>query len=116
MVTPEQLLELISSGERNDVEFKERLEGESVKKTIVAFANDWSRTGGGTLILGVAKNGRVVGIRETQDQALQLIANFSKDGSIDPKPSVDPHPVLYNGKLVLVVRVPAGRRPPYRYE
>ena len=51
---------------------------EDIKKEVIAFAN----SGGGTLYVGVADDGSIVGL-EDPDRAIQQIANMIRD-SIKP--------------------------------
>lgn len=71
-----QLVDLIERGESKTLEFKEKLNRERPKEfleTIVAFANSQ----GGTILLGVDNNCRIVGFKEdVEETILNWIAEF----------------------------------------
>ena len=50
---------------------------ESIRKDIIAFAN----TSGGTIYIGVADDGTVVGV-SSPDMMIQRIANMARDPSV----------------------------------
>ena len=103
------LLQLIERGESVSLEFKQTLdtskEGEYLE-TLVAFAN----TKGGTMIVGVDDNCRVVGWSGDVEQKLTNRVNELCDPpvvfEIRENTSLD-------GKPVAVIRVPEGKDRPY---
>lgn len=98
---------IATQGENMTLEFKSRLdEGEGIEKnrllqSVVAFAN----TQGGTILLGVAKDGQVVGLQpnDTKDTVVRKI-----DGNVSPVPYFEVIPQEQEGKPILVIRVREG--------
>lgn len=82
---------------------------EDIKKEVIAFAN----SGGGTLYVGVADDGSIVGL-EDPDRAIQQIANMVRD-SIKPDITMFIHYEVKEaeGKKVLAVEVQRGTERPY---
>ena len=113
-MSPEFFAALYSEEDTN-VEYKETMVGDKIKPTIVAFANDWQDDGVGTLIIGVANGGAIVGLKQSQDQILQMASNWQYDGSIDPRPQLTVDTETVDGKLLCKIRVPTGQRRPYRF-
>lgn len=115
MLTPAEVQQLASTGETIDVEFKQALPTDSsLAETICAFANDFSGRGRPAyVLLGVADNGEIVGI-ESNDLALQRLAQLRNDGSITPTPSLSIDPVWIDGKSVIVIQVRPSTSPPVR--
>ncbi len=108
VITPtiqEEVASMIATqGENMTLEFKSRLdEGEGIEKnrllqSVVAFAN----TKGGTILLGVAKDGQVLGLQpnDTKDTVVRKI-----DGNVSPVPYFEVIPQEQEGKQILVIRV-----------
>ncbi len=98
---------ITNEGENMTLEFKSRLdEGEGIEKnrllqSVVAFAN----TKGGTILLGVAKDGQVLGLvlNDTKDTVVRKI-----DGNVSPVPYFEVIPQEQEGKPILVVFVRAS--------
>jgi hypothetical protein len=98
---------LATQGENMTLEFKSRIdEGGGLEKnhflqSVVAFAN----TRGGTILLGVANDGQVLGLdpSDTKDTVVRKI-----DGNISPVPYVEVTPQVQEGKQILVVFVRAS--------
>lgn len=98
---------IATQGENMTLEFKSRLdEGEGVEKnrllqSVVAFAN----TKGGTILLGIAKDGQVLGLHpnDTKDTVVRKI-----DGNVSPVPYFEVIPQEQEGKPILVIRVNEG--------
>ena len=58
------ILNIIKQGENKTTEFKVELPtGKSIPKAVVAFSN----TGGGKIIIGVADNGDIIGLKPDVD-------------------------------------------------
>lgn len=104
----EEIANMIATkGENMILEFKSRLdEGEGIDKnrllqTVVAFAN----TSGGTILLGVANDGQVLGLdpSDTKDTLVRKI-----DGNVSPVPYFEVIPQEQEGKPILVIRVREG--------
>lgn len=94
--------------ESTTVEFKQQIV-EDIKKEVVAFAN----TEGGTIYIGIADNGDVIGLENLDEVSLQ-ISNMIRDAI---KPDVSMF-VSYNaetieGKDILKVIVQRGTECPY---
>ena len=92
------------------------MHGDKVKPAIVAFANDWQDDGIGVIVVGVANDGRVVGLKGNRDEILQVVANWQYDGSIDPRPQLSVAVDEVSGKLICRIHVPVGQRRPYRFK
>ena len=94
--------------ESETVELKE-IVCESIKKTIVAFAN----TKGGVLFVGVTDKGVPVGVENT-DEAIQQLTNVIRD-SIKPDVTMFIHyeTVAANSKSIVKVEVQRGTERPY---
>jgi len=98
---------IATEGENMTLEFKSRLdEGEGIEKnrllqSVVAFAN----TKGGTILLGVAKDGQVLGLvpNDTKDTVVRKI-----DGNVSPVPYFEVTPQEQEGKPILVIHVREG--------
>lgn len=93
---------LVQGGESETVEFKEQWRDHSALRELAAFAN----TSGGTLLVGVADDGSIVG---WQDDDLDALANKIAD-------SLRLHPSklqveAVGHERVLVVNVPEAREP-----
>jgi predicted HTH transcriptional regulator len=88
-------------GENETLEFKERVQKETPSKfakTAVAFAN----TKGGTIVIGVDDDGRVVGC-ETKGLA-DAVTNVLR-AQCDPPPAIETEVATYEGKSLLIVKV-----------
>lgn len=98
---------LATQGENMTLEFKSTLdEGGGLEKnrflqSVVAFAN----TRGGTILLGVANDGQVLGLdsNDTKDTVVRKI-----DGNVSPVPYFEVTPQVQEGKQILVVFVRAS--------
>jgi hypothetical protein len=111
-----EILAVARGGETPAIEFKESVkDADEIKGSITAFSNDWQHAGGGALLIGIRKDGKVVGIPGDLDKVQQKVANYGCDGSIDPKLMVTVDAVTVGEKVVLEVQVLAGQRPPYRW-
>ena len=104
----EEIANMIANkGESITLEFKSRLdEGGGIDKnrflqTVVAFAN----TSGGTILLGVANDGQVLGLdpSDTKDTVVRKI-----DGNLSPVPYFEVIPQEQEGKPILVIHVREG--------
>jgi ATP-dependent DNA helicase RecG len=107
-VTVEEIDKIIAQGEGISVEFKKAKEKvpTSLYETVVSFAN----TRGGYILLGVDDGGAVLGIQpENKATFLKNIATAlnSKD-NINPVMYLNPSPVDYKGKTIIVIQVPAS--------
>ena len=95
--------------EGRQLEYKQTW-SDSVKKTMIAFANDV----GGTLVFGVADDGEVVGCNF--DQIERSVRSFARDG-VEPPMSdllqVSKREV--DGKDLAFVRIAPGSKRPYAF-
>lgn len=91
------------------VEFKEKLPKDGINKQIIAFAN----TQGGTIYIGVADDGDVVGIEDV-DATCQQITNMARD-AIEPDVMMflDCHIEDIEAKTIIKVAVRNGASKPY---
>ncbi len=94
--------------ESNTVELKEMINND-FKKEIVAFAN----TNGGVIYVGINKNGKVVGVNNSEKE-MERISSMIRDGI---KPDLIPFTTIevikIEGKDVICVNVSRGGKIPY---
>ncbi len=102
------LAKLLTTPEGKTLEFKRDLTSlKPILKSLVAFAN----TAGGTLIIGRADSGDIVGVADVLAQEERL-ANVIADG-IYPAMTPEINIVSHAGKPLLIARVPHWRGPFY---
>lgn len=103
---------LLTRGENLHTEFKQwPLQPDDLAAALVAFAN----TDGGTLLLGVADSGHVVGVAEgDRDRVARTVDNVAFQNVHPPVTVVLETIVNPQGQGVLVVQVPKGSQRPYR--
>ncbi|MDI9334662.1 MAG: putative DNA binding domain-containing protein [Cytophagales bacterium] len=117
----DDLLKLIDAPESNWLERKEAYVSgnnkDKVCKTVCAFANALAQGDkGGVLFLGVADNGEIVGIDDT-DAVRNGIDEIKSDGRIQPLPSMMTRSLRFpNGKHVMVIIVDPSSLPPVRFK
>ncbi len=102
--------DIISHGESETVEFKRGLgERREILETIVAFAN----RSGGIILIGVEDDGSVVGVSIGKGTVESLVNDIRQ--LIDPPivPSIEV--VRFEGKDIIVIKVPKGYDAPYFY-
>ena len=125
-MTPPTTAELIASGETDGVEFKSTLRTNlhtgqvddkmqlAVLKTLAAFLN----AGGGTLLVGVADDGTIVGLRAdgfaNEDKMSLHLVNLVRDriGELF-LPYIHPEFVDQDGGRVLSIRCERGPKPAF---
>ena len=101
------LAELLTTPEGKTLEFKRDLSSlRPILKSLVAFAN----TAGGTLVIGRADDGAIVGVDNVLAEEERL-ANAIADG-IRPAMTPEIDIVSHEGKALLLARVPHWRGPP----
>ena len=94
--------------ENQNVELKQEYVPE-IRKEVIAFAN----ADGGTLIIGIRKDGEVCGIDDPDETMLQ-VANSLKDAiAPDIMPFVKIQTILMDGKNVVEIMVSTGTNRPY---
>ncbi len=112
-----ELLQVISQGETDRVEFKESLSGsaaERIREAICAFANDLPAHGApGLALVGVSDDGTLAGI-EVTDRLLQQLADMKTDGNILPPPTLTVEKRTLLNKEVALVAVQPSNSPPVR--
>jgi ATP-dependent DNA helicase RecG len=98
--------ELLSAGESAELEFKATLsDSRRIIETIAAMAT----SGGGTMLVGVRDDGRVVGLDLGEGEVERLIQQVL--AHTDPKVFVDVDEAVAGGRRVLRIRVPPGDGP-----
>ena len=117
--TDKELLEIISDGESDHVEFKESLSGDALTRTreaICAFANDLPRHEElGFVFVGVKNNGTMGNLSVT-DELLRQLADMKTDGNIVPPPTLTVEKRILRGKEVAVVTVQPFNSPPVKFK
>lgn len=106
-LTEDLLRQQIAAGEGERIEFKLEAQPELVGSTIAAFLN----ARGGTLVVGVDDAGNAVG---TSPSAANSVKEVLARGIV-PYAPISVEEVLYEGKLIVVVSVPAGSDGPYLF-
>ena len=82
--TKDKLLKIISEGENQEVEFKEKISKDiNIAQEIVAFSN----TNDGLLIIGVNDEGEITGVKDSKETEHRIvnICNNNCNPSINPK-------------------------------
>lgn len=101
--------ELLQQGENAAIEFKEIVaRPESLAKEIVAFAN----TQGGTLLLGVADDGKIIGINDDKNHE-EYLANIARNNVI-PAIDIEIQKIVVENKNIIAVSIPKGKDKPYQ--
>ncbi len=106
-IVPKYIADLISGGESQILDFKfEISDARKIAKTLVAFAN----TEGGKLLIGVKDNGKIAGIRTTEE--VFMIESAAK---IFSKPKISFQIKSWNigAKQILEVTINKGNKRPY---
>lgn len=111
-MTITDLYSLLARGENLHAEFKQwPIQPDDLAAALVAFAN----TDGGNILLGVADNGHVVGVAESdRDRAAQTVDNVAFQNVHPPVTVVLETITNHQAQVVLVVQVPKGSQRPYR--
>lgn len=117
MLTPEQLLTLLSDLESDRIERTTATrDTDKFAQAVCAFANDLpNHDQPGYLVIGVKDNGIPVGL-EITDQLLQNLGALRSDGNIQPLPVLVVAKVSLPGGDVAVVEVRPSDLPPVRYK
>ncbi|WP_426492231.1 AlbA family DNA-binding domain-containing protein [Hymenobacter sp. 102] len=105
-----ELLELIRQGEGERLEFKQRTTHPTrIARTLSSLAN----THGGRVLVGVDDNGRILGVRDVEEELFQL--RQAAQHYIDPPIRLRFEEVeADNGRAVLIVTVPESTEKPHR--
>jgi hypothetical protein len=99
--SPQEIEQMLLVGENETLEFKDRVQAgipSKLAKTAVAFAN----TKGGTILIGVDDDGRVVGC-EAKGLG-DTVTNILR-AQCDPPPQIETEAVRYHEKSLLLVKV-----------
>lgn len=105
------LRKIISSGESETVEFKASPSMlDEIVKTVVAFTN----TRGGTIIVGVGDDGRVLGVSVGRGTVEKLVNGITS--STDPKVYPKVRVSRLDGKDLILIEVEEGFNKPYLYK
>lgn len=104
----EQLIKkLIKQGESAQLEFKEDVRKEDIARTLCAFLN----AKGGTILLGVKKDGSIKGIQHAQKHETDLRKYLFQ--SIIPEAPITVSVEKIGTRTILSVKVWNGSKPPY---
>ena len=105
-----ELHQRIAKWEDLHTEFKvEQSSSNDLAESLVAFAN----TDGGQLILGVAKDRKIVGV-EDSDRTMQRLDQIAYNNCEPPLTIVQESVTSEDGAIVIVVNIPKGDQRPYR--
>lgn len=108
-MTHSDLERLVTAGEGEYVEFKQRVPtDERIVKEVIALAN----TSGGKLLLGVSDDGSIAGVRDPVEE--RFVLERALDRHCEPEVEYTIALVRgQDGKEVLVVDVPESRKKPH---
>ena len=99
-----QIKEIISAGETQEVEFKESFHSnQDVSKILCGLAN----TFGGLLILGVKDNRVIIGIKGNLDKVQQQISASNQTVSPAPLISIEVHKLENKDIIVAIIQRPS---------
>lgn len=115
-MTVPDLAVLVGRVESAALEFKSRADDrDAIRKAIVALANDLGGAGGGTVLIGVDKQGRGVGAGVTDDDLLAM-TNLRDDGKILDRPVMVVTRARFDAVDVIRIEVTAALSPPLRMD
>ncbi|MCC3153532.1 ATP-binding protein [Hymenobacter sp. BT770] len=104
------LFELIARGEGEELEFKQKTtHPHRISRTLVSLAN----TRGGQVLVGVDDLGRVVGVRDTEEE-LFVLREAAQHYIQPPLTTLHFLEIEEDGRTVLVVTVPESLNKPHR--
>ncbi|TYZ14565.1 ATP-binding protein [Hymenobacter lutimineralis] len=104
-----ELQELIRQGEGEQLEFKKRTTHPTrIARTLASLAN----THGGRVLVGVDDDGRIVGVRDAEEEMYQL--REAAAHYIDPPLQLRFREVEEDARVVVVVTVPESSHKPHR--
>ncbi|MVM35215.1 ATP-binding protein [Spirosoma sp. HMF4905] len=99
-MTRDQLDNLIIQGEHTRLEFKRQLSSPGrIARTLAAFAN----TSGGILLIGVADNGKIVGV-SSEFREIEKIEQAT-DQLIEPALAISYETIAPDGRMLLIISV-----------
>ncbi|WP_207425312.1 ATP-binding protein [Pedobacter sp. SYSU D00535] len=105
---PYHIKQLIFEGEGVNVDFKKTITScEKIAKTMVSFANNK----GGRLLVGVADNGDIKGVKSEDEEKYML----TKAGTFFCRPALEPlfEEIYFDGKIVLVAEIKESDMKPH---
>ena len=105
---PHHIKQLIFEGEGVSVDFKKTITScEKIAKTMVSFANNK----GGRLLVGVADNGDIKGVKSEDEEKYML----TKAATFFCRPALEPifEEVYFDNKIVLVVTIEESELKPH---
>ncbi len=105
---PYHIKQLIFEGEGVNVDFKKTITScEKIAKTMVSFANNK----GGRLLVGVADNGEIKGVKSEEEEKYML----TKAANFFCRPALEPvfEEVYFDNKIVLVVGIKESDAKPH---
>jgi predicted HTH transcriptional regulator len=105
---PHHIRQLIFEGEGTNLDFKKTIPScEKIAKTLVAFANNK----GGRLLIGVADNGDIKGVKSEEEEKYLL----NRAGTFFCRPVIEPlfEEVYMDNKIVLVAEVKESETKPH---
>ncbi|WP_303311691.1 helix-turn-helix domain-containing protein [Hymenobacter sp. BT730] len=104
-----ELLELIAQGEGERLEFKKKTTHPTrIARTLVSLAN----THGGQVLVGVEDDGRVVGVRDAEEE--MYVLRLAAELYTDPPVPLSFQEVEEDGRTVLIITVRESRQKPHR--
>jgi predicted HTH transcriptional regulator len=104
------LFELIARGEGEELEFKQKTtHPHRISRTLVSLAN----TRGGLMLVGVDDAGRVIGVRDAEEE-LFVLREAAQHYIEPPLTSLRFEELEEEGCTVLIVTVPESRNKPHR--
>lgn len=104
------LFELIARGEGEELEFKQKTTHPSrISRTLVSLAN----TRGGQVLVGVDDAGRIVGVRDAEEE-LYVLREAAQHYVEPPLTTLQFRELEEEGRTVLVVSVPESLNKPHR--
>ncbi|GAB3544515.1 AlbA family DNA-binding domain-containing protein [Spirosoma fluminis] len=108
-MTRNQLDELIEQGESNRLEFKRQISSaHRIARTLAAFAN----TSGGTLLIGVTDDGKIVGVPSEFREVRKI--EDATDSLIEPALSVSYETLSPDGRKVLIITIAESTEKPHQ--
>lgn len=117
MIEEDELRRLLTSDETDRIERTVSITNtDKFAEAVTAFSNDMpGHRRPGCLLLGVADNGSLSGLRVTDELLLNLAA-LRSDGNIQPMPAITVNKFSLDGGDVAVVEVQPADLPPVRYK
>jgi predicted HTH transcriptional regulator len=107
-MTRTELDDLITKGESNTLEFKRSLSSaHRIARTLAAFAN----CSGGTLLIGVADDGKIRGVASESRELHKL--EQASDQLVEPALSISYEILSPDGRKILVVTIPKSDEKPH---